>query len=494
MFQSPLNILLRWHPHNATFRLMALLFSFAGLCHLWLADAWIPEWIAGNALFLTGILALPLSPSLIPWAFCALGKALPLLLGRDHLNQSLLLMLIALAAMLLCAIGGWRAARRSSALDLLALPPDALTESPGRHAAPRLTDAFFHFSRGLTVAVYAMSAFHKLNRDFVDPTLSCASYGVDKLANYLSLSLTDLPAGLLLRQLAPALVIGAELTIALLYIVGRRKAALLLALAFHIPLTLTMAPAFAFVMLIGHAAFLSDEDLRLFAERGRQFGAWIIGGALLMITLTTVLHGGTDDWTMLPREALLWALLFWAALTPLSPRALWRPTLPGQPTSRAARGLATLAVALYLVHALTPYLGLRFQHTAAMVSNLRIDRGCWNHLVIPERWRLRDDYIRVDEVYFHKPGFIAEYEDKVLDQLWNTTQVRQMRRNWCKDEVRPFYLKGTWRAEPFEIDDLCADPLPWPFERAGVFGEEIFEDHLRFQRNLPRTCPAACIH
>ncbi|TXD32279.1 hypothetical protein FRC96_18095 [Lujinxingia vulgaris] len=496
MFQTPLNILLRWHPQDAPFRLMALLYAFAGLCHLWLADAWIPEWIVGNALFLAGILALPYSPSLLPWASCALGKALPLLMGRDHLNQSLLLMLIAAAALLLCALGGWRAARQSAALarDEKAFDLDALLHAPANSDAPALTDAFLIFVRGLTAAVYAMSAFHKLNRDFIDPTLSCASYGVEKLAAYLNVSLSDLPAGLLLRQQAPMLVIGAELSIALLYVTGRRKAALLIALLFHIPLTLTMAPAFAFVMLIGHAAFLSAADLRVFAERGRRFAPAIIAVAIAMTALTTWMHGGTDDWTMLPREALLWALLVWVALTPLPPRAIGRPTLPGQPTSRAARGLATLAVGLYLLHALTPYLGLRFQHTAAMVSNLRIDQGCWNHLVMPERWRLSDEYIRIDRVYFREPGFIAEYEDKVLDQLWNTTQVRQMRRNWCRDEVRPFFVEGTWRGAHFTIDDLCADPLPWPFERAGVFGEEVFEDHLRFQRNLPRTCPAACIH
>ncbi|RVU42943.1 hypothetical protein EA187_13985 [Lujinxingia sediminis] len=494
MFQTPLNIVLSWHPQGPPFRLMALLFSLAGLCHLWLADAWIPEWLAGNALFLLGILALPFSPSLIPWASCALGKALPLLMGRDHLNQSLLLMLIATAALLLCALGGWRAARRPDAHNPAAFDTDVLSPTPTPTSESELTDAFFHFVRGLTVAVYAMSAFHKLNRDFIDPTLSCASYGVDKLAGYLNLSLTDLPGGLLLRELAPAVVIAAELGIALLYVAGRRKAALVIALLFHIPLTLTMAPAFAFVMLIGHAAFLTTADLRSFAERGRRFGPLIIGAALTMTALTTWMHGGSDDWTMLPREALLWGLLIWVALTPLSPRHLWRTTHAGQPTSRTARRLATLAVALYLIHALTPYLGLRFQHTAAMVSNLRIDQGCWNHLVMPERWRLREEYIRVDRVYFREPGFIVEYENKVLDQLWNTTQVRQMRRNWCRDEVRPFYLEGTWRGEPFVIDDLCAAPLSWPFERAGVWGEEVFEDHLRFQRNLPRTCPAACIH
>ncbi|RAL20982.1 hypothetical protein DL240_15030 [Lujinxingia litoralis] len=489
MFQSPLTLVLGWHPPGRHFRLMTALYAFAGACHLWLADAWVPEWFWGNILFLLGICALPFMPSTPAWTLCALGKALPLLLGRDHLNQSLLLMLIALAAALTCLTGGLRASRQTThELE----PGD---RDPNPPDSPALVEAFWLYLRGLTVAVYALSAFHKLNRDFLSPPISCGSYGVDKLLNYYQLSPAALPGVETLRTLAPFLVLGAEFGVALLYLGGRRKGALLLALAFHIPLTLTMAPAFAFVMLIGHSAFLTRQDLHAFRKSARRHRRVLLMATTALCAISLVAHGQLPALSLIPREALLWGLLIWVGLTPLPPRPCWRrrPKTPAL-TSRAPRLLATLALMLFVAHALTPYLGLRFQHTAAMVSNLRIDDGCWNHLLIPESWRMREDYIRINRTYFRHPGFLTEYEDKVLDQLWNTTQVRQMRRNWCREELHPFYLEGTFRSEPFVIEDLCAEELSWPFEAAGVFGPEIFKDHLRFQRNLPRTCPATCIH
>lgn len=72
--------------------------------------------------------------------------------------------------------------------------------------------------------------------------------------------------------------------------------------------------------------------------------------------------------------------------------------------------------------------------------------------------------------------------------------IRQMRKNWCRDELRPFYLAGTWRGRTFEIPDLCAPELEWPFVGDGYLGTQFFDDHLRFQRNLYRECPRACIH
>jgi hypothetical protein len=128
-----------------------------------------------------------------------------------------------------------------------------------------------------------------------------------------------------------------------------------------------------------------------------------------------------------------------------------------------------------------------------MVSNLRIDKGCWNHVVVPEQVRLTDDYIRVDEVYFGAPGRNDEYEDIVVRQLWSPPQIRQMRRNWCHPDARPFYLRGEFRGRDFLIEDLC-DGKPLPFEDAGMFGVEVFGDYLRFQKNLERECPQACIH
>lgn len=55
------------------------------------------------------------------------------------------------------------------------------------------------------------------------------------------------------------------------------------------------------------------------------------------------------------------------------------------------------------------------------------------------------------------------------------------------------YLEGTHMGDRFVIGDLCADE-PLPFGEWRVFGEAIFGDYLRFQKNLERDCPQQCIH
>ena len=164
---------------------------------------------------------------------------------------------------------------------------------------------------------------------------------------------------------------------------------------------------------------------------------------------------------------------------------------------RRAWAAAAAACALFWLHGLTPYTGLQYQHTAAMLSNLRIDTECWNSLVMPESLRLTDEYIRVDRAHFGAPRRLPEYEAVMTEHLWSPPQLRQMIRNWCPDTHRPFYLEGKWRGDSFVIEDLCAheaDATITPFDKAGVFGTEIFPDFLRFQKNLKRQCPQKCIH
>ena len=129
-----------------------------------------------------------------------------------------------------------------------------------------------------------------------------------------------------------------------------------------------------------------------------------------------------------------------------------------------------------------------------MLSNLRIDSGCWNSLIAGESVRLSDEHVRIDHVYFREPGRLTEYEDIVTGGLWSPPQIRQMQRNWCKTRLRPFYVAGTFRGKPFVVEDVCEVSEPLPFEEMTLWGKPIFGDYLRFQKNLKRQCPQACLH
>jgi hypothetical protein len=494
-----------WSPQSRVVQVVTWLFVFASACHLWLGDVWQPDWLLANLVYIAGLALLCWRGAALGWLLSAIGLAIPLLFHRDQLTQSVILLIFSSTAGISLLVDGWRATRPKTA------PPNGPSNG-ARHHLMGARAASGGFSggervilgvfRGVTICTYLLAVLHKLNDQFFDPAFSCAAYGVDELMTYWAVPADALPSWWLaaLMTASPWLILAGEGGVAVLYLLGRRKLAWQLAVAFHIPLTLTMAPAFAFVMLIGHAAFLRPEDLsKLRTLRGSSLvgGFFLIGcGAAFLTTASLLAHGNVPEWTMIPREWLLWGLL----LTLLVAFPPWRRSTWAAQRDHALKNPALLAriavavvVSIFVLNGLTPYLGVQYQHAGAMVSNLRIDRGCWNSLVVPESVRLADNYIRVEDVYFGEPGRVADYEKIVLEQLWSPPQVRQMRRNWCRDEVRPFYLRGTFRGREFVIEDVCAGEA-LPFEDDGFFGVEIFGDYLRFQKNLLRECPQACIH
>lgn len=489
---------LLYSPINPAFRPIVALFLVASLSHLWLADAAQADWYLANALYLLGLITLCWPRRLgnpAGWLLCAAGLAIPLFFHRDQLTQSMILLFMALSAAATLGYQGWRRGQRLAA-SWEARAPAARADAPDD--SPRLTGEWIclRVCQGVTVSTYLLAVLHKLNHTFFEPAYSCATYGVQGLFDYWRLDLSLLPAGW--ESWAPWWVLTAEACIALLYLFNRRWLAWPLALAFHIPLTLVMAPAFAFVMLVGHAAFIRPDDLRRLRQASARWRLPIILSASAATGVSRTLHRAESDWTMLPREWLLWALLLlvFAALFSTQSSTRRYEAAPDHQSTRPAllaRFIPAAVVGLFVLNGLTPYLGLQYQHAGAMVSGLRIDRGCWNSLVFPESLRLREDYIRVDEAYLREPGHVESYERLLREQLWSPPQLRQMRRNWCREDLRPIYLTGTYRAREFEIADLC-DDSPLPFQDDGVFGRELFPNYLRFQKNLSRRCPQTCIH
>ncbi|MGK0361962.1 MAG: hypothetical protein ACI9U2_004282, partial [Bradymonadia bacterium] len=74
--------------------------------------------------------------------------------------------------------------------------------------------------------------------------------------------------------------------------------------------------------------------------------------------------------------------------------------------------------------------------------------------------------------------------------LWNLPALATMHRNWCIPENRPIQLRGTWRGESFRIKDLCDEG--WQAQIPGATGAWL--GYQRFQKNLSRECPTACVH
>ena len=407
-------------------------FAVASLVHLTLPDVRQEGWLLPALLEGAGALWLLWRPAPGAFALCLLGTAWPLLLLRDVLTQSTYL-----AA---CAALGLAGALR-----------------PAREVRAAVV--------WLTGGLYLLAAFHKLNREFLDPTWSCANHAWTQVMT--RWPVPDLGAA------TPWLALVLEVAVGVA-VLRRSPWRWPLGLAFHLPLTVTLAPAFGPVMLAGFVAATTRREAARWRRVWRARKRWLAAAALAAGALDLAFAG--LDPVALPKvmvagALLAWSLLAWGRIRLPSPSPAW----------------VRLVAAAWLVHGLTPYFGLQYQHTAAMLSNLRIDDGCHNHLLMPPALVKVDPYLRIDEA---RVGDRPERERVVRETLWNVAALHTMRRNWCIPENRPIRLAGTSWGRAFVVADLCAadwlDALPHLAGRPA--GLQLF------QKNLLRVCPAACVH
>ncbi|MCA9612078.1 MAG: hypothetical protein KC586_04885, partial [Myxococcales bacterium] len=145
---------------------------------------------------------------------------------------------------------------------------------------------------------------------------------------------------------------------------------------------------------------------------------------------------------------------------------------------------AWVPLGLLLLSGTTPYLGLQFHHAAAMLSNLRVDEGCWNHLLVPESVRGSDPYVRVEDIEVGPSVRGPEaLKERARSMLWHPASLRTGIEDWCEAGAAPLRLTLRYHDTRHEVRDACVDPLPLPWQPPGLF-----------QTNLPRECPARCIH
>ena len=441
------------------FRWWTRAWAVAALVHLTLPDVRQWSWLIPNVLLASAALRLLYRPTAPPcvrgwiwWSVGVVGLAWPLLFGGDQLTQSVLLLLMALAV-LLCARG---ADDRSHARAI----------------------------RWLTIVAYGAAAFHKLNRDFLNPAVSCATGGVRLLGENWSLPL-DWGA---VAGVWPVAFLVAEVSVVCLFAL-RPRWAIPLALTLHVPLTIVFAPAFAWVMVAGYPCFFDDAGLRDLTTTMRVRGEWIFGVASMLAATDAALYFRAH-WIVYPAwqltEAGVWFLwvIGWAAVLPLSSLRHRR-----EPMTRRRRDVLSVALPLvFLAQACIPYFGLQFHHAAAMLSNLRIDRGCWNHLVVPERMRRREPYVRIEEAAsggeVSAPDALATM---LRERLWSVEALRDSIAQACREGASPLRLRGSGPdGRLWSTEDAC-ETLPVPQSTA-------WRGFTPLQQNLERECPQRCIH
>lgn len=382
--------------------------------------------------------------SVLAWCAILSGALWSLLANSDWLTQTALIASFSAAGLAGAALG-----------------------EPGRRAARGAIV-------GIGAAGYLLAALHKLNRDFIDPELSCANEGLRRLTPFFG----DWVATDRAFAAAPHAVLVVEVLLGVSLLVAPR-AGIVLAALFHIGLTLTFEPVFPFVMGI---AFVAAGALTPIDRRNRRRAAGILLPCLIVSLPVLLADAPLVRWDLpLRLAAMLWAAA-WAIAGP-------RGDTPR--TRMSGRGVVA-GFALFFIAGLTPYAGTRVQHSAAMLSNLRVDEGCWNHLVIPESVRAVDAYVRIDTA---RVGAGNERLQQILTEtLWSTNALRSLRSNWCTPSLRPIEIDGTFQGVRLYYTDLCDEAVPLPVGPGSFGGREWFPRYLRFQKNLPRVCSPACMH
>jgi hypothetical protein len=273
----------------ARFAIWARAFAIGSLVHLMLPDFeqdgwWLPGLVEG-----IGALWLLWRPAAPAFAICLIGTLWPLLFLRDVLTQSALLSLWALVGL----VGAVRPRLRSAALDAVLW---------------------------VTAGTYLLAALHKLNSAFFTPELGCAEHAWAQVAA--RYGLPDALPG------APFVAVGMEVALGVL-LLRRSLWAWPLGLAFHLPLTVTLAPAFGAVTLSGYVAGLDARTLVRWRRLLRRWPLWVVGAGVAGLEYA---WAGQGELAPALKTGVAAVLLFVSVIAGLR----WRPAAAA--TALAARG------------------------------------------------------------------------------------------------------------------------------------------------------------
>lgn len=412
-------------------------FAMASLFHVALPDFDHSDWLVPKLLISLTAAILLWRPIPLMFLINAGAHVMTLFVLRDVLTQSVLLLIFAIAGAQLSVF--WRSVR-------------------------------LHGISLVTALTYLCAAIHKLNSGFLSMESSCSLHALAQVGQRWGLSFSSE-----LDVYVPWLTIVLELCLAVSLGI-RSRWYWLLALGFHLPLVVTLAPAFGAVVLCGASAGLTARNLVLIRRSIRtHLWIWVL---LALGIMTLEWLAGTSTLSAVQHVQVGWYALV-CGLAFMCSRV-------GTPLCRPRPWRLPFA---WLVFCLTPYLGIQVQHTGAMLSNLRIDSNCHNSLLFPSEMVLQDQYIRLENVRFGTDRW--GQRKRILEKgLWNEAALFTMRKNWCVPWARPLSMTVVQNGQMRSVSDLCTDGALDFF----TMWQHRFSGYQRFQKNLTQACDQRCIH
>jgi hypothetical protein len=321
------------------------------------------------------------------WAFSCFGLVLS---GHDRVfffpaAEWMLWLALPLFSVLMILASLWDEVRR-----------DSVDEASCRDQLDRALVAVF---RVLCVATLGFAALHKLNSDFFDPAVSCVSLR-HRLSDWWGLP------HWLSTGVSPLAIVLLEGSVPIALVVPRlRWFGIGLALVLILPFVSIGAPAFAGLVVLMSLAFLPDEAMAAVGAGVRSYRWAIVASVVVLVGAGRLLYTGDFPWLPTALAQSLAVVAWWVfGLALRWQLRAGRAKNRAAPASAYALPMLVLLTALVLFNGLTPYLGIKFQYSFAMLSNLRVDDDRWNSFVFPRAMRLTryDPFVHVTRTRYVK--------------------------------------------------------------------------------------------
>ena len=242
--------------------------------------------------------------------------------------------------------------------------------------------------RGVLLVMYVFGIFHKINADFLNPETSCAVALWQQMPE--PLSRLDGP---LIHYATIYGTFAVEGAIVLMLLLPRlRHWGVVGGILFHLLIALSdyaMYISFTVLSIALHTLFLSDGGAgRIVASRGmrmlrvRRFDL-VYGVIGLLLIAGLVLAAAAEEYSLVTVIALPFVLPFVLLVVRHGRSTQPHPSHSGQRSNRPAVVIGAVATTLFFANCAMPYLGLKSAQAVNMFSNLRLEGGVSNHLILP---------------------------------------------------------------------------------------------------------------
>lgn len=350
------------------------------------------------------------------------------------------------------------------ALLLVVVPLLLLTAwRRSERGSKRLEELLFPYVRMLVYLLFGFAALQKMNRDYLDPALSCGVEHLERLADR-----TQLFASLELDRAGRPLIVSTlllEIAIPILLSIPRtRTAGLALAFGFHYLVGFNSLWSFSAPAVALYVAFVNPDfadRMRVLVVRSRGLCRCLaaVGPSLVAIAAIGIVA---------PDFAARVALALYVVSAPLFMGLIlfgsWRVAAVSIGRLRAPLAIGGM---IALLIGLSPYLGLGTRANLAMFSNLQTEGERWNHLFLPEEMQifsLQDNlvtfedstspiYAEIDSSGLHMATSAPSGPERIVE-----FEFVRAAHAACEDADGPIPAGFLVNGEAQNLNDICSEP------------------------------------